>query len=150
MRREFSREAFFRAAGHFTPSVEVEWPSGRFFLSTADRDISRVTFMSGPFGLAVLHRAARLLTEHTGAGIAGREVIEIGANIGTTTVPLITELNAHRPHAFEPSPESHRLLRQTVIANGLEDVWSRTRWRSRIGRGTCRLSYLRAMPAVAA
>ncbi len=33
---------------------------------------------------------------------------------------MITEFGAQRVHAFEPSPESYRLLRQTVIANGLE------------------------------
>lgn len=45
----------------------------------------------------------------------------MGANIGTGSVNFITALGAKRVHAFEPAPDSYRLLRQTVVANGLEE-----------------------------
>ena len=120
IRRELAREAFFRAAGRFTPTVEVEWASGRYLVATADRDVSRVTFMVGPYGLETLRRAVQLMGLHGHAPVAGREVLEIGANIGTTTIPLVHEFGAAHVHAFEPSPVNYRLLRQNVLANGLE------------------------------
>jgi FkbM family methyltransferase len=51
--------------------------------------------------------------------MANREVLEIGANIGTTTIPLVTALGASRVYAFEPVAANYRLLRLNVIANDL-------------------------------
>ena len=89
-------------------------------MSTADRDVSRATFMAGPYGLATLRRAVQLIGLHSDMPIANRDVLEIGANIGTTTIPLVHEFGAAHVHAFEPSPGNYRLLQQNVLANGLE------------------------------
>ena len=57
----------------------------------------------------------------TARGSRGREVLEIGANIGTTTVPLVTVLGAAHGHAFEPIPRNLELLERNVAGNGLGD-----------------------------
>jgi FkbM family methyltransferase len=123
IRSEWRREIFFRLARPFTPTVEVEWPSGRFLLSTTDRDVSRVTFISGPFDLDGLHQVCERIRDVLGDqfDLSHGEVLEFGANIGTTSVPLVTELGAKRVHAFEPSPDNFRLLRENIIGNDLED-----------------------------
>jgi FkbM family methyltransferase len=82
-------------------------------------DVSRRTYVSGPYGLERLMLAAQLIERETGQGIGGREVLEIGANIGTTTVPLITVLGAAHVHACEPVPRNLDLLRQNVALNDL-------------------------------
>lgn len=121
IRRELAREALFRTAALFMRTIEVRWPSGRYIVSTADRDVSRLTFVKEPFGLATLQAAATLIERH-GAGIAGREVLEIGANIGTTTIPLVTVHGVSYVHAFEPGPANYRLLQRNIVANELSHV----------------------------
>jgi FkbM family methyltransferase len=117
--RELLREAAFFVAGRFRSTVEVRWPSGRYVVATADMDVSRRTYVSGPYGLERLLRAAELIERETGRGIRGLEVLEIGANIGTTTVPLVAVLGAARVHAFEPVPRNYALLERNVALNDL-------------------------------
>lgn len=119
--RELVREGVFFVAGRFRATLVVRWPSGRYRVATADYDVSRRTFVSGPYGLDRLLCAGELIERESGRGIAGREVLEIGANIGTTTVPLITVLGAARVHAFEPVARNFRMLEENIALNGLAD-----------------------------
>jgi FkbM family methyltransferase len=119
--RELLREGVFFGAGLMRATLEVRWPSGRYRVASADLDVSRRTFVSGPYGLERLLRAGELIERETGIGLAGREVLEIGANIGTTTVPLITVLGAARVHAFEPIARNFALLSENVALNGLDE-----------------------------
>ena len=113
--RELWREGVFLLAGRFRETLSVRWPAGTFVVSTRDYDVSRRTFVSGPYGLERLLRVGGLVE------LAGREVLEIGANIGTTTVPLVTVLNAARVHACEPVTRNLALLERNVLSNGLRD-----------------------------
>ncbi len=123
IRNELRREAFFRLARPFTETLEVEWSSGRFLVSTADRDVSRRTFTSGPFDLGGLKQAHECIREVLGDqfDLRSAEVLDFGANIGTTSVPMVTELGAAKVHAFEPAPQNFRLLRENVVGNELDD-----------------------------
>ncbi|MGH7452617.1 MAG: FkbM family methyltransferase [bacterium] len=47
-------------------------------------------------------------------------IIEVGANIGTTSIPLTLSTNCHIL-AIEPVPENLSLLRENVMQNGLQD-----------------------------
>lgn len=51
----------------------------------------------------------------------GKSVVEVGANIGTSTVPLVTEYGARRVVAFEPEPRNVKLLRCNLILHDVED-----------------------------
>ena len=102
-------------AGRVRDTLEVSWPAGTFVVSTHDYDVSRRTYVSGPYGLERLVRAGALVD------VRDREVLEIGANIGTTTVPLVTVLGAAHVHAFEPIPRNLELLERNVALNHLED-----------------------------
>lgn len=113
--RELWREGMFLLAGRFRETLSVRWPAGTFVVSTRDYDVSRRTFVSGPYGLERLLRVGGLVE------LGGREVLEIGANIGTTTVPLVTVLNAARVHACEPVTRNLELLERNVLSNGLRD-----------------------------
>jgi FkbM family methyltransferase len=48
-------------------------------------------------------------------------VIDVGANIGTTTISLLARHGARRVVAFEPEPRNLRLLRCNLILNDLEE-----------------------------
>ena len=51
----------------------------------------------------------------------GRTVVNIGANIGMTCIPLIKAGYFDRALAFEPEPENFRLLIKNIEQNGLAD-----------------------------
>jgi FkbM family methyltransferase len=122
IREQWQREAFFRAAGRFSPVLAATWPAGRFAVSTADRDVGRETFVSGPYGERDAALACRRLREELGSKfrIEHGLVLEVGANIGTTTVVFATVCGAAGVVAFEPSPRNFELLRHNVILNDLE------------------------------
>ena len=50
-----------------------------------------------------------------------RAVVEVGANIGTTTIPLLVRFGAARVEAFEPDPFNYDLLRCNLILNHVDD-----------------------------
>jgi FkbM family methyltransferase len=119
--RALCREAKFRLAHLAGPTIEVEWPSGRYVLSTRDMVVSRRTYVSGPFELLHLLEVVAQVERLTGRPIAGSDVLEIGANLGTTTVPLLTQVGAARVICVEPVPENCDLLTRTLALNGLLD-----------------------------
>lgn len=51
----------------------------------------------------------------------GGTYVDVGANIGLTTIPIASSTPA-RCIAFEPDPESFRFLRKNLITNGIESV----------------------------
>lgn len=122
-RSRWRRGAFFALARRFTPTVEAVWPTGRFLVSTADPDVSRTTFVTGPFGLSGDRRICGFVRDVLGAkfDVCGGDILEVGANIGTGSVSFVTGLGARRVHAFEPDPVNFRLLRHNVLANRLDE-----------------------------
>src|ERR1700753_1544730 len=98
-RREFverrARSAFFRTAHRFVPAIAVDTPDGRYYVSTKDPYVGYYTFMYGAFDQDALRTGLSALEpEIPGFTIAGRTVLDIGANIGTQTVPLLTRWSA--------------------------------------------------------
>lgn len=123
-RRILIRETFFRLARRFTPVLAVEDDGVRFLVSTSDDVIGRVTFMYEGFDEEAMHRAVSVLAGHTGveAPLRDRVVVDVGANIGTTTVYAVRRFGAAAVLAFEPEPGNLDLLRQNVAANALTDA----------------------------
>lgn len=117
------RELFFRASKRFTPALATEANGFRFYLSTTDDVLGRHTFMHGGFDEDAMRRVVAELGERTGvaAPLKGRTMLDIGGNIGTTSVYAIRLFDAARTVAFEPVPANVRLLRQNLIANGVSE-----------------------------
>ena len=91
-------------------------------MSTTDREIGRRVFVEGSYETGLFRRTVELLGRVSGLGdLSGRAVLEIGANIGTTSL-LFARANASRVYAYEPVPSNFALLRSMVAANALEDV----------------------------
>ena len=89
-------------------------------MSTADRTVGRSVYTVGGWEERLLHRTVALASENRGrAVLTGGVFVEVGANIGTTTIPAARM--AAKVVAFEPSPDNYRLLRANICANGLDD-----------------------------
>ncbi len=117
------REAFFAEAARFSPYLAVETATGEtFFVSTSDLGIGKRVFVYGRRkDMDVLACAMRLAAELGAEPPAEPVLLEIGANIGTTTVTALRSHGFASAVALEPSPGNFRLLRLNLVANGLDD-----------------------------
>lgn len=69
-----------------------------------------------------MEAALEILSERTGEQrpLAGRTFVDVGANIGTSSIPAIKRFGARAAVALEPEPETFRLLKCNIAANDVE------------------------------
>ncbi len=117
------RRAVWRVAKRITPVMAVDKDGLRFFVSTADQTLGRRLFCYRRVPQRDIERAFSVLRAIPGvaARLDGSPVLEIGANIGSHTVELVTRYGAGSVVAIEPDPGNFSLLRQNVLANDLAD-----------------------------
>jgi FkbM family methyltransferase len=119
-----TRSEFFDQAAEYTPVLAVRTKGGaEFFVATADRVVGRTLFGRRHRGeLDTLTTAVRVVRRlgKTKASLARATFLDVGANIGTSTIPALLEHGMGSAVACEPDPENHRLLRLNLLANGLE------------------------------
>jgi FkbM family methyltransferase len=117
--RSAERKRFFRGARPLTPYVSVQVKDLLFFVSTND-SLGRGLFARGRRqDIGHLERAVRLLNEY-GLYRPGSTFMDVGANIGTTTVAAIRWHGFARAVAFEPEPHNVRTLRLNLVANEID------------------------------
>lgn len=115
------RQEAFDLFRRFSPSVAVDIDGIWYFVSTADYGLSRIVFSQGSYEQENMAATFRLLDELVGAPVVrDRTFIDIGANIGTSSIPAVHTFGASDAISFEPEPRNYRLLRCNVIANDLE------------------------------
>lgn len=122
-RKAVLREGIFDLMGRLSPVVAIDAGAARYYLSTRDRGLSRTVFGHGSYELDVMGHTIALAEKHVGRAplLAGRTFVDIGANIGTSTVPALTVFGAADAVAIEPDAENYKLLRCNLIANDVED-----------------------------
>ena len=117
---EIRRGAAYKLISPFASIVGVDRGFGVYLVPTADLTGLR-TFMMGHYELDVMGAALETLSTWIGRpAIEDRIIIEVGANIGTTTVPALRDFGARHIVAIEPDPGNVRLLRANLILNDLE------------------------------
>jgi FkbM family methyltransferase len=110
----------FDRLSRWTPYLSVEAPSGTFLVSTRDSVLGRMTFEQRGFEEGLMQRAVGLLRE-AGCALEGTTFVDVGANIGTTTVQALSQFKFSRVVAIEPSAVNCRLLRANLVLNDLEE-----------------------------
>lgn len=114
------RSCLFDAIGRESPAVAVRVGDLWYFVPTKDV-LGKVTFLEGGFEQEVMVAAVGLLEDRLGrAPLAGRTFVDVGANIGTSTIPAVKMLGARHAVAIEPAAENCRLLRANIAANDLD------------------------------
>lgn len=116
------RIALFEQAGDYAPYIGVEADGSRFLVATSDRAVGQHLFVKqGRPEFRVLSRAVSVIEILTGDdAIAGRLFVDVGANIGTTTVQALVEQHFGSAVSCEPEEENYRLLQANVALNDLE------------------------------
>jgi FkbM family methyltransferase len=117
------RRYAFDAARQVTPAIVASAGAHTYLLSTADKSLGRATFSAGEYEMNVMRSAVDLIAEEMGQDpVRGKVFLDIGANVGTTSVPAAAGWGASRVIAVEPSPDNLKLLRCNVILNDVDDL----------------------------
>jgi FkbM family methyltransferase len=114
------RAAFFAQAADLSPYVSVVVGDLVFFVRTDDVRIGRRLFVAGGRNdAAILAKALRRLRKHGVRLPPDPLFVDVGANLGTTTIHALRRQGFARGVALEPSPETFRTLRLNLAANDL-------------------------------
>lgn len=120
--RRVARMTFLAAARRLTPAVGVEHPAGIFILPSDDLTVRRKLFLDGSRSeFVVLERVVSTLVD-LGQTPVGGAFVDVGANLGTTTLAAVQLHGFARAVACEPDPMSAAFLRATVAVNRLDGV----------------------------
>lgn len=120
-RRATARRLVFRAAGSASTLLVAPFGDAQVLVDTSDEEIGPVVFSTGGYERDYMAAALGALTERTGRSVAGTTFVDVGANIGTSTIDALVHFGFGRAACFEPESHNHRLLRMNVLLNGLED-----------------------------
>lgn len=90
-----------------------------FLVSTRDKVIGRELFLHGEFDFSKLQLALAII-EREGLP-RPRHLIDVGANIGSITIPALARGMMDTATAIEPHPANLRLLRANIALNDLCD-----------------------------
>lgn len=122
-RERIRRTYQFALLRRLTPSAAVERDGIRYYVSTNDQGIGRDTYIEGSYDGDVMARALHLAEEAVGRRplLADRTFVDVGASIGTSSIPALLRYGAARAVAFEPVPSTYELLQANLAANGLLD-----------------------------
>lgn len=112
------RIAFWKAAADHTPLLAVDCDGQRFLVSTSDTTVGESLFRRKQRSEIFVLAKALTLLERSGL-LHGSTFIDVGANIGTTTIPALRHFA--EAVAIEPAPENIDLLRANLALNRLDD-----------------------------
>jgi len=117
------RAEIFDVAHGYTPLLLGELADERYLVSTSDQRIGRAMFVRGRRGERQhVGLAIQVLDDHGVGPASGRDLfVDVGANIGTTTIPAVGTFGFARGVALEPERENATLLRANLLLNGLQD-----------------------------
>ena len=117
------RTRYFDEAEEHTPYLAATAGGVLFLVKTEDKHMGRSLFAKRGRGEhLVLARAVGSITGLCGPdAIAGTEFVDVGANIGTTTIPALVSHGFASAVAIEPEPENLRVLRLNVVLNDIQD-----------------------------
>jgi len=106
-----------------SPAVAAVQGELIFFVSTADTEIGRRTFVGGSVEDGYLGSTLRLVKDILGRDpLVGKVFLDVGANIGTACIPALRLHGASRAIAIEPDHRNLQLLRCNLIMNDVADL----------------------------
>jgi FkbM family methyltransferase len=117
-----ARHDFFTAAAEVTPFVGVESRGAQFIVSTWDQTVGRSLFVRRTRGeMGLLGQALDVLAKlGLPADMEGTTFVDVGANVGTTTITALVHHGFGTALCLEPDATNVRVLRANLALNGLE------------------------------
>lgn len=117
------RTAFFDDAHRATPTISVLTEDGHFLVDTRDQGVARLLFAKRRRGEMDVLRRVMLLLDATlpDHRITDGIFVDVGANIGTSTISALCRHRFARAVAYEPEPRNYLLLRSNILLNDVAD-----------------------------
>lgn len=117
------RDHFFELAASHTSYVTTVVDGATYLVRTEDENVGKSLFLKGGRSeMLILRRAIALVQEALGDdALADKSFLDVGANIGTTTVPALRSGPFANAICFEPEPSNVLNLRLNLLLNGLEE-----------------------------
>ena len=117
-----ARQEFFAAAAEMTPFLGVEAHKARYIVPTWDQTVGRSLFVRRTRSEMVLLEKALGVLEQLGLpfDMQGTAFVDVGANIGTTTITALVHHGFGTALCLEPEQTNVRVLRANLALNGLE------------------------------
>lgn len=119
-RRTGTRAFAFARLARTSPLVSTSFGRGQLLVPTDDQEIGRTVYITGGYERIYMSTAVSYL-ESTGFCPNGRTFVDVGANIGASTVDALLEFGFARAICFEPQAANFRLLRMNLILNDLDE-----------------------------
>jgi FkbM family methyltransferase len=117
---ESERAAYFDLAAGMTDYLSVSTGAETFLVPTSDRGLCRGLFARrSRVDITTLGRAVRVLSEE-GVALEGSVFLDVGANIGTTTVSALRRHSFGSAVSIEAAATTARILRMNLALNDLE------------------------------
>jgi FkbM family methyltransferase len=102
--------------------VTVDSYNGRLTFDSRDKYIGKYLYVDREYERDILELVASVLRRDGWlAPGRGRLMADVGANIGMISIAMLQHGWFERAVAFEPSPDTHRLLLHNIAQNGLAE-----------------------------
>lgn len=119
-RSSILRGTLFALAGRHSKLLLAPFGKGALLVDASDMGISRMVFIRGNFDRNIMQAAVEFLGTSTTFPTRGTTFLDVGANIGTTTVDALMHFDFSDAVCFEPYSRNFRLLRMNLLLNDLE------------------------------
>lgn len=119
-RRTAFRHVQYELVRRASPVLAAPFGQGQLLVDSRDDEIGRTVYVSGGYERWHMEAAVAQLRA-SGRDPTGTVFVDVGANIGTSTVDALVQYGFERAICFEPAPDNVRLLRINLTWNDLHD-----------------------------
>lgn len=118
-RKSAVRQLQYAVLRRTSPVLAAPFGAGELLVDSQDHEIGRTVFVTGGYERWHMRAAVEHLRS-VGRDPAGRLFVDVGANIGTSTVDALVHFGFGSAVCFEPAVGNARLLRANLVWNGLD------------------------------
>lgn len=111
----------FALAGRHSDLLLAPFGERRMLADVRDREVGRNVYIRGNFERIYMQTAVEYLREKTTLDVTDTVFVDVGANIGTSTVDALLHFGFAKAICLEPDTNNFRLLRMNLLLNDLED-----------------------------
>jgi len=120
-------------------AVTADTANGLLSFDSKDWLVGKHLYVYRELERVEMREAIRLLGEEGYLNAPGDTLLDVGANIGMTCIPLLKAGHFQRAIAFEPAPDTYRYLARNIEQNGLGQRIRAFPWALSSRSGTCRM-----------
>jgi FkbM family methyltransferase len=115
-----ARGILFKLVSRYSPLVATEYGKGRILVDTNDGEIGRSVFITHEYERRYMGAAVDHLKQ-LGSGLPGPVFVDVGANIGISTLDALLHFGFERAVCFEPDSWNFRILKMNLVLNDLTE-----------------------------